>query len=157
MLSGWSDVTIVAEQILASKEHETNGVIVADNYYLAVQLAFWSKRKSGIYNLDDEGINQTGRAAQRAIWELDEAGLRRNHAGKNALVVIDTRSIAGGNREVFFERLCGIFEQLHPVLTYGMFGNAWEYKFFIGEGIKSTLAVGRVEHRVTKSSSRVSC
>lgn len=128
-LSGWPQVGAATEAKLTELGLPPDTPILTDTYYLSTQLAHTTKRTSGIYNLDSDKIFRHGRAVQRAIWGFDEAGLRRDHAGTTALVVIE--------RGLSTERLCAIFERLRPVGQFDLFEGERLYRFFIGETIKT--------------------
>ncbi|MEM9476111.1 MAG: glycosyltransferase family 39 protein [Pseudomonadota bacterium] len=128
-MSGWPDVGAAMEARLAAHPELAEGLVVADNYYLATQLAHTTKRTSGLYNLDNHKIYRHGRAVQRAIWGFGERGLRTDHVGKQALVVFE---IAGARPA----RFCRVFETLTPIDTFELFEGERRYRFFIGGPIR---------------------
>lgn len=133
-LSGWPEVGAATEAKLAEFALPPDTPILTDTYYLSTQLAHTTKRTTGIYNLDNDKIFRHGRAVQRAIWGFDEAGLRRDHAGDRALVILEQ----GLNSA----QLCSIFDTLRPAGRFAVFEGERQYRYFIGDGIAADALVG---------------
>lgn len=152
-MAGWSNVGAKTDELLRAGEPSTGGRVVADNYYLASQIAFTTRRTDDVYNLDDEKIFRHGRAIQRAIWEIDEPGLRRHHPGKNAVVVVEETKLNRKERAALLIRLCGLFERLYPLDDIGLFDAERRYEFYLGKGIRAEPQNREGHQNITRNAS----
>lgn len=89
-------------------------VLVGGHYRVASALDFALGPDRGVYVLDHRQNYLDGYAAQYVIWGLDEASLRRDHAGAPALIVLqDTRFWFSSQQEVAWRAgLCALFGEL---------------------------------------------
>ena len=90
---GWREAAALVER------EPDNGVLVADNFALAAELAFALDDRRPVYSLDSPLNVKHGRAPQLASWGLDEAGLRAAHAGQSMQLAVE--ETAQGERERF--------------------------------------------------------
>lgn len=90
---GWREAAALIEP---ARQGE---VLVADNFALAAELAFFLDDRQPVYSLDSPLNVKHGRAPQLALWHLDEAGLRAAHAGQPMLLAVE--ETAQGERERF--------------------------------------------------------
>lgn len=107
--AGWRQA---AAGVTARLEGEKPSVVVADNFMLAAELDFELASIPRVYTLDHALNPRHGRALQMAIWELDEAGLRKARAGREALVVVEESALKIGERPAWARRLCSRFRGL---------------------------------------------
>lgn len=133
-LPGWPKV---AERVLeiAEEQNDPNVSIITDTVFTASQLAFWTKRKDGIYTPDNHATRQFGRRLQLSIWEFDEPGLRRNHEGGQALVLAEV-SPYPYRRKHFLEQICDTFQQIEFLETVPQPGAGRSFDVFLGRGIR---------------------
>jgi len=124
---GWRESAAEARTLLERK----NAVLVADNFMLAAELEFQLPGRGPVYALDSTFNIKHGRAAQLAIWRLDEAGLRAAHAGEPMLLVVS---------EVMRERdkldrlgaICGSIEAPQLVARRVLFGGRKSFAYYRG-------------------------
>lgn len=107
--SGWRQAASgVSERLDAM----ASPVLVADNYMIAAELDFELASIPRVYALDHAHNRRHGRALQMALWGLDEAGLRKERAGREALIVVEESALKIGQRPAWVRRLCTRFEPL---------------------------------------------
>jgi 4-amino-4-deoxy-L-arabinose transferase-like glycosyltransferase len=132
-MAGWQEIGQEVQDLLAAEGADMP--VVASEYYLGAQIAFVTKRREGVYSLDDARLAEHGRAAQQRIWKMDEAGLRHAHPGGRALVVIDRAQLEGAAGAELAGRLCGLFETLRLRGDLSLHDGERRYGFFLGDGI----------------------
>lgn len=129
-LSGWEQLADDIERRLVATP-EAGGTIVTNRYDTAAQIAFWLERPSGIYNIDDLKIFRRGRAAQRAIWGFDIAGLRRDRPGGAAFIVIEGHDPPGA-----LGPFCELFDEVRPLGRFSLFEGERRYGYYLGLGLR---------------------
>ncbi len=104
----------VARHLAASFAGAEPPVLVTSNYQVGAGLEFVMRPPDGVYVLRHKLNADNGYDRQLAIWGLDEAGLRRDRAGREALILIDDRPywFQIGREARFRRRLCAIFDNL---------------------------------------------
>ncbi len=102
--TGWRQSADAARRLLAGMPDDT--VLVADNFILGAELAFQFDGRRPVYVLDSPLNAKHGRAAQLAIWQRDEAGLRAGQAGKPVLLVVDEWILRAHQRPAWLGSVC---------------------------------------------------
>lgn len=97
---GWREAAARVEPL----HHE--GVLVADNFALAAELAFALDDRQPVYSLDSPLNVKHGRAPQLALWHLDEAGLRAAHAGQAMLLAVEETAQSERERFAWLGTIC---------------------------------------------------
>jgi 4-amino-4-deoxy-L-arabinose transferase-like glycosyltransferase len=99
---GWPEVARQTDRILAESRQPLT--LVADNFMLAAELAF--ERGSGdVISLDHPLNAHHGRAAQLAMWQLDEAALP---TAAPLLVVMEETALGLAQQPAWARRLCSL-------------------------------------------------
>ncbi|MCR9150760.1 MAG: glycosyltransferase family 39 protein [Rhodobacteraceae bacterium] len=130
-LSGW-DRLATAVEALATQEPDAAATVVTDRVTTLTYVAFGLGRSRGVYTIDDRPLGEVrGRAKQVAIWRLNEAGLRADRAGQDAILVIETRRMADETA-----RLCAIFAQVEPRDRVRRDSDGRSFEILLGRSIR---------------------
>jgi len=141
-LSGW-DRLGTAVEALATREPDAGRTVVTDRVTTLTYVAFGLGRSRGVYTIDDRPLGEVrGRAKQVAIWRLNEAGLRADRAGQDAIVVIETRRLADDTG-----RLCTIFAQVEPRDRVRRAGDGRSFDILLGRSIRAEPGQGTAPGR----------
>ena len=141
-LSGW-DRLATAVEALAAQEPDAAATVVTDRVTTLTYVAFGLGRSRGVYTIDDRPLGEVrGRAKQVAIWRLNEAGLRADRAGQDAIVVIETRRLADDTG-----RLCTIFAQVEPRDRVRRAGDGRSFDILLGRSIRAEPGQGTAPGR----------
>ncbi len=97
---GWREAAALVEPA----RHE--GVLVADNFALAAELAFALDDRQPVYSLDSPLNVKHGRAPQMALWHLDEAGLHAAHGGQPMLLAVEETAQSERERFAWLGIIC---------------------------------------------------
>ncbi|MET3654172.1 ArnT family glycosyltransferase [Dyella japonica] len=133
---GWRESGDVARELLVSHP----GVLVADNFMLAAEIDFQLGGSVPVYALDNPLNVKHGRAPQLAIWQRDEAALRRLHGGESMLLVVDEKALRVHEREGWLQTLCGRIVQPAPLSRLDLFDGRRRIAFYAG-AVPSSLPV----------------
>lgn len=125
---GWRESGDTARELLASHP----GVLVADNFMLAAEIDFQLGGSAPVYVLDSPLNVKHGRAPQLAVWALDEAALRRRHAGEPMLLAVDEKALRVHEREDWLRALCGRIAQPAPLARLDLFDGRRRMAFYAG-------------------------
>jgi hypothetical protein len=135
-LAGWPEVGRHTAELV-----ETQGIrhrlVVADDYYLAAQIAFSTRGVIPVFNLDEARINRHGRALSHKIWQLDEAGLVQLHTGEDALVVVWQNRLDAEGEESLRQRLDDLFLEVEHLDDLSLFEGERRYRFYLGTGVRA--------------------
>ncbi len=101
-LLGWREAAAVVEQL--RREQPGDGVLLADNFMLAAELSFELGGRP-VFSLDHPLNTKYGRAAQLAIWGLDELAWQET-AASDTLLVIETSAVKGAQLTAWLHRIC---------------------------------------------------
>ncbi len=140
-LSGWEHLAEDLQARLAATP-EARGTILVNRYDTAAQLAFWLNRPSGIYNIDNNKVFRRGRAAQRAIWGFDIAGLRHDRPGGDVFIVIEGHDPPGA-----LGPFCELFDEVRPLGGFTLFDGERRYGYYLGRGLRAEAAAPGVCER----------
>lgn len=125
---GWRESGEMARDLLTSHP----GVLVADNFMLAAEIDFQLGGSVPVYALDNPLNVKHGRAPQLAIWQRDEASLRRMHGGEAMLLVVDEKALRVHEREDWLRTLCGRISQPIPLSRLDLFDGRRRMAFYAG-------------------------
>ncbi|WP_114241190.1 glycosyltransferase family 39 protein [Dyella sp. C9] len=125
---GWRESADVARQLLQARP----GVLVADNFMLAAELDFELGGSVPVYTLDSPLNVKHGRAPQLAIWQRDEASLRRMHGGEPMLLAVDERALGVRERAPWLRTLCGRIDGSRLAQRLDLFGGRRRMAFYEG-------------------------
>ena len=106
---GWDELAEHTEALLPD---EPLPLIVADNYMTGAALDLRLGDHADVYVLDHPKNVAHGRGGQYVLWGRDEAALRREHAGRPALFVLETSSLTSAERPGVVGRQRALFERL---------------------------------------------
>lgn len=114
---GWSAAVAAVRAGLYDLPPQPDGrvLLVADDYLLAGNLELRLQGLVTLYVLDHPKHVQHGRALQFRIWGIDEAGLRRQHAGATALVVVDRDQSRSAAWPAWRRHVASLFDELVPL------------------------------------------
>jgi hypothetical protein len=118
------------------------GVLVADNFMLAAELDFQLDGRVQIYALDNPLNVKHGRAPQLAIWQNNEAALRKAHAGEPMLLVVDELALRVHERADWLESLCHRVDGPVLLQRLDMFDGRRRVAFYAGKVPATTGGVG---------------
>ncbi len=107
-------------------------VLVADNFMLAAEIDFQLDGRVPVYVLSSPLNVKHGRAPQLAIWQRDEAALRRAHAGQAMLLAVDETALRVRERPEWLRTLCGRIEQPQPLQRLDLFEGRRRVAFYAG-------------------------
>lgn len=133
---GWRESGDAARELL--KQHP--GVLVADNFMLAAEIDFQLGGAVPAYVLDSPLNAKHGRAPQLAVWERDEASLRRRHGGTPMLLVVDEKALRARERPGWLSTLCSRIEQPKPLRRLDLYEGRRRMAFYEGR-VPGTLPV----------------
>lgn len=133
---GWRESGDAARELMAPHP----GVLVADNFMLAAEIDFQLDGVVPVYTLDNPLNVKHGRAPQLAIWQRDEAALRRAHAGEPMLLAVDEKALLVRERPDWLRTLCGRIAQPQPLQRLDLFDGRRRIAFYSGR-VPSTLPV----------------
>lgn len=125
---GWKESAEIARAQLATQP----GILVADNFMLAAELDFQFDGQRKVYTLDSPLNVKYGRAPQVALWALDEAALRRQHACAPVLLVVDEYALRERERAPWLGSLCARIADLQPVQRISLFDGRKSMAFYRG-------------------------
>lgn len=130
---GWRESAQASEALLQASESTPAPVLVADNFMLAAELDFQLDGRVPVFALDSPLNAIHGRAPQLALWQRDEAGLRRSHAGQPMLLVVDETALRERQRLAWLGSLCGgrILDP-QPVRRLELFAGQRRFAFYRG-------------------------
>lgn len=123
---GWREV---AERV-APARHE--GVLVADNFALAAELAFALDDRQPVYSLDSPLNVKHGRAPQLARWRLDEAGLRAAHAGQPMLLAVEETAQSERERFAWLGTICRRIDAPRAVARVSLYDGRKRVALYLG-------------------------
>jgi 4-amino-4-deoxy-L-arabinose transferase-like glycosyltransferase len=125
---GWRESGDSARELLRNKP----AVLVADNFMLAAELNFQWGADRAVYALDNPLNVKHGRAPQLAVWQLDEHGLRRAHAGEAVLLAVDETALRERERAAWLGSVCQRIEDLQPLSRLDLFDGRKRIAFYTG-------------------------
>ena len=125
---GWHEIAAETKAHLEQPEF-TLSALVADNFLLAAELQFALDHAQGVYTLDHPTNTKHGRAAQLALWQRDEAGLR-SLAPQSILLVVEPTARRERERAKWLSTVCSKFNQLRPAGRLELYGGRKRYLFF---------------------------
>lgn len=125
---GWRESGALANELLATHR----GVLVADNFMLAAELDFQLNGRTPVYALDSPLNTKHGRAPQLAQWRLDEAALRRAHAGEPILLAVDETALRIRERSPWLGQLCQRIVDPQPLQRLDLFEGRRRISFYLG-------------------------
>jgi hypothetical protein len=126
---GWKESADIARiQLDAQPE-----VLVADNFMMAAELDFQFDGQRPVYALDSPLNVKYGRAPQLVQWGLDQAALRREHAGAAVLLVVDEHALRERERAAWLGSLCARIANLQPQEYMSMFDGRKSVAFYRGQ------------------------
>ncbi|MET0331952.1 MAG: glycosyltransferase family 39 protein [Dyella sp.] len=128
---GWRESAQASEALLADRSKPAS-VLVADNFMLAAELDFQLNGRVPVFALDSPLNHVHGRAPQLAIWQLDEAGLRRLYAGRPMLLVVDETALRERQRLAWLGSLCGRIVDAQPAQRLELFAARRRFAFYRG-------------------------
>lgn len=125
---GWNEA---AAHLRALREREDLAglPLVADNFMLAAELGFALDR-ADVPALDSPLNTKHGRAAQLALWRLDESGLA---PGQTVLLVVDETALRERDRAAWRAELCRRLDRLEPLDRLDLYGGRKRYLYYRAE------------------------
>lgn len=119
-LEDWTRLEPAIARAEAVARHRFPGaapVIASAGHIPALRLEFPADRRRRVYALDEPYDEFTRFSVIRRAWGLDEAGLRREHAGQPVVLVLPEPSYLYNTPDemAFRGRLCGEFSQIAPL------------------------------------------
>ncbi|MBT7085961.1 MAG: hypothetical protein HN931_07285 [Desulfobacterales bacterium] len=131
---GWSEVGEKARREFLPgmlKVNKGRPIIVADNYVLGANLAFFMHDLSDIYIFDHAKNRMHGRSYQYRIWNRDEQGLLLN-TGRNVLLIME-RTANGRYESWQFQRnFCSLFESIEYLDELRILNSRKRFVFLFG-------------------------
>ncbi|MDR3387741.1 MAG: glycosyltransferase family 39 protein [Rudaea sp.] len=127
---GWREAA-AQTQALLSQPRFRDAVLVADNFMLAAELDFALDGKSPVYSLDHPLNAKHGRAAQLALWQRDEAGLRKL-GPRRVLLLAEPTARREREREAWMQGLCARIDGLTRVYALDIYEGRKRYRWFSG-------------------------
>jgi 4-amino-4-deoxy-L-arabinose transferase-like glycosyltransferase len=124
---GWRESGALARELLARR----GGVLVADNFMLAAELDFQLDGSVPVYALDSPLNVKHGRAPQLAIWQRDEAALRRLH-GQSMLLAVDEAALRVRERQNWLRSVCSSIDEASPLQRLDLFNGRRRIAFYAG-------------------------
>lgn len=99
-------------------------ILAASNYTTAAELDFLLRPQDGVYVLAHRKNVREGISRQYGIWKLDEASMRRDHAGAEALFVVEDKHYWFESPEEVLWRagLCDVFRDIRYLGAYELVG-----------------------------------
>lgn len=142
-LVGWSELGAQAvTQLRALKTESGAGgepgrvVVAAHNYIVASELDFAMGQEDGaqVFVLDHPWNTRDGVEFQYALWDLDQAALRRAYAGATALVVVEEFQYEIFSRPNVAWRagLCSVFDDMRYLGEYEFHAGRRHFLFYAG-------------------------
>jgi 4-amino-4-deoxy-L-arabinose transferase-like glycosyltransferase len=125
---GWRESGDMARELLAKQP----SVLVADNFMLAAEIDFQLNGAVPVYALDNPLNVKHGRAPQLAIWQRDEAALRRWHGGESMLLAVDEKALRVHERADWLRTLCGRMVRPTPLSRLDLFDGRRRIAFYEG-------------------------
>ncbi len=117
-LEDWSRMRAPVDQAADFARARFHGppVVAAAGHVTAVRLEFPGRPNRPVYALDEPYDEFTRFSVIRKAWGLDEAGLRRDHAGGGAVLVLPEPSYLYNTpgEMAFRRRLCAEFGEFRP-------------------------------------------
>jgi hypothetical protein len=127
-MAGWKPfATYTAERVHALFPQQTP-TLVTDNYYLAAQIEFAGIARPA-YTFDEAKAVNDGRRTQLAIWQQDEAGLRKLR-NTNLLFITEDTTLDIDDKSAMLERFCRLATQVEHAGTLSLFGGDKHYSFY---------------------------
>ncbi|MBU6248440.1 MAG: glycosyltransferase family 39 protein [Xanthomonadaceae bacterium] len=109
-----------------------DGVLVADNFALAAELAFALDDREPVYSLDSPLNAKHGRSPQLAAWGLDEAGLRRTHAGQPMRLAVEEAAQGERERFVWLGSICRRIDAPRPLARLSLYDGRKRVALYAG-------------------------
>jgi len=134
---GWRESGALARELLAHHD----GVLVADNFMLAAELDFQLDGRVPVYVLDSPLNVKHGRAPQLAIWQRDEAALRRLHGDQPMVLAVDETALRVHERPGWLRSLCGRITDPSPLQRLNLFDGRRRIAFYAGRVPASPMSV----------------
>ena len=138
---GWNEIAAETKAHLEQPQF-ARSVLVADNFLLAAELQFALGDAHRAYTLDHPTNAKHGRAAQLALWQRDEAGLRVA-APESILLVVEPTARRERERANWLSAVCSRFDELKPAGRVDLYGGRKRYLFFQGTLARSGAARSR--------------
>ncbi|MBB3226853.1 4-amino-4-deoxy-L-arabinose transferase-like glycosyltransferase [Luteibacter sp. Sphag1AF] len=127
--TGWRQSGSEAAALLA---RHPGAVLVADNFMLAAELRFQLGAQQVIYVLDSPLNTKHGRAAQLAIWQIDENALRVLAARQHVLLAVDETSLRNRERKPWLTSVCARVDGPVLLARVDLFGGRRRMAFYDG-------------------------
>ncbi|HEX7341776.1 MAG TPA: glycosyltransferase family 39 protein [Rhodanobacteraceae bacterium] len=128
--TGWRQSADVVRKQLAHMPAGT--VLVAGNFILGAELEFQLDGSRPVYVLDNPLNIKHGRAVQLAIWQRDEAGMRKRHAGAPVLLVIDEWILRAHQRPHWLGSVCSRVTDLSFLQRLDLHDGERRFAFYAG-------------------------
>lgn len=136
---GWRESGALARELLATHP----GVLVAGDFMLAAELDFQLDGSVPVYVLDNRLNVKHGRAPQLAIWQRNEAALRRAYGDQPMVLVVDETAVQARIRPPWLQSLCGSIDGPSPLQRLDLFDGRRRIAFYAGSvPAMSSTAVG---------------
>ncbi|HEX7338600.1 MAG TPA: glycosyltransferase family 39 protein [Rhodanobacteraceae bacterium] len=126
--TGWRASAAETQKLLQRMPADT--VLVADNFIDGAELAFQLDDARPVYVLDSPLNAKHGRAAQLAVWRLDETGLRARQAGRPALLVVDEWILRAHQRPRWLGSLCSRLAGPRFLAREDLYGGRRRFAFY---------------------------
>jgi hypothetical protein len=127
--AGWREAGALAAR---GERQEPAAVLVADNFALAAELDFQLDGRRKVYSLDSPLNVKHGRAPQLATWQLDEAALRRRHAGEPMLLAVEETAQRERQRLLWLGTLCERIDAPRPLGRLDSFDGRKRFALYAG-------------------------
>jgi 4-amino-4-deoxy-L-arabinose transferase-like glycosyltransferase len=118
-LLNWSLAKAKVTRVFVDHYGMPNGKVtmVASNYKVGSELEYMFRPADGVFVLDNPTNIRNGIAPQLTIWKLDEKSLRRDRAGQDALIVLDSQDhgLNSDQNRDFRRNLCAVFGAVRPI------------------------------------------
>jgi len=117
---GWTELGRATDKHLTSLEGAPGAapgrrLVVADNYATAAQLQFHLGDRADVFTLDHLLNDMHGRALQFTLWRRDQAALRADRAGEDALLVVEISRTDSARQEKRLAKLARCFAETKPI------------------------------------------
>ena len=139
-IQGYDDALLAAIDAEEQRQEDHIEQIASENFMLAAEIDFQLGGSVPVYALDNPLNVKHGRAPQLAIWQRDEAALRRLHGGEPMLLAVDEKALRVHEREGWLQTLCGRIVQPAPLSRLDLFDGRRRIAFYAG-AVPSSLPV----------------
>jgi len=134
-MAGWEPLTAHLRALRRINDLPADGLVVTDNYYTSAQIAF-AMEEARTYTIDEDKTVRDGRYAQYAIWQRDEAGLRKL-VGEQALFITEDSTLDINEKLAVMDRACILFSELTLLDQLFLYQGDKIFSFYLGNNIQA--------------------